>query len=34
MFVVEPADELKKQVLEATTGIALPESNGHGLKLV
>ena len=32
MFVVEPADELKKQVLEATTGIALPESNGHGLK--
>ena len=34
MFVVEPADELKKQVLEATTGIALPENNGHGLKLV
>lgn len=33
MFVVEPADELKKQVLEATSGIALPDSQG-GLKLV
>lgn len=33
MFVVEPADELKKQVIEATTSIALPNSQG-GLKLV
>jgi hypothetical protein len=33
MFVVEPADELKKQVIEATSGIALPDSQG-GLKLV
>jgi len=33
MFVIEPADELKKQVIEATSGIALPESSG-GLKLV
>jgi hypothetical protein len=32
MFVAEPQDELKKQVLEATTGIALPDSGG--LKLV
>ena len=28
MFVVEPADELKRQVIEATTGIAMPESGG------
>ena len=33
MFVVEPADELKKQVIEATTGIAMP-GNSSGLKLV
>jgi hypothetical protein len=32
MFVVEPADELKKQVIEATTGIAMPGNSG--LKLV
>lgn len=32
MFVVEPADELKKQVIEATTGIAMPSNSG--LKLV
>jgi hypothetical protein len=32
MFIVEPADELKKQVIEATSGIALPDS--PGLKLV
>ena len=28
MFIVEPADELKKQVIEATTGIAMPDSGG------
>jgi hypothetical protein len=32
MFVTEPADELKKQVIEATTGIMMPESGG--LKLI
>ena len=32
MFVVEPADELKKQVIEATTGIAM--HGNSGLKLV
>lgn len=32
MFVVEPADELKRQVIEATTGIAMPGNSG--LKLV
>jgi len=32
MFIVEPADELKRQVVEATSGIALPDS--PGLKLV
>ncbi len=32
MFVTEPAEELKKQVLEATTGIVMPDSGG--LKLV
>ena len=32
MFVVEPADELKKQVLEATTGLVMPDTGG--LKLV
>ena len=33
MFQLEPADELKRQVIEATTGIAMPDSGG-GLKLV
>ena len=32
MFTVEPMDELKKQVIEATTGLILPGSGG--LKLV
>lgn len=32
MFVAEPLDELKKQVLEATTGLVMPDSGG--LKLV
>ena len=32
MFQLEPADELKRQVIEATSGIALPDSGG--LKLV
>lgn len=32
MFVIEPNDELKKQVVEMTSGIALP--GGPGLKLV
>ena len=32
MFVAEPMDELKKQVIEATTGLIMPDSGG--LKLV
>lgn len=32
MFVAEPMDELKRQVIEATTGLIMPESGG--LKLV
>ena len=32
MFVCEPMDELKKQVIEATTGLVMPDSGG--LKLV
>ena len=32
MFTVEPAPELKKQVIEATTGLIMPDSNT--LKLV
>jgi hypothetical protein len=32
MFMVEPSDELKKQVVEVTSGIALPGNSG--LKLV
>ena len=32
MFVAEPMDALKKQVLEATTGLIMPDSGG--LKLV
>lgn len=31
MFVAEPMDELKKQVIEATTGIAMPGSGGLAL---
>jgi len=31
MFVVEPAEQLKKQVVEATSGIVMPD---NGLKLV
>jgi|TARA_B100001094_G_C18164142_1_gene791029 hypothetical protein len=32
MFLLEPADELKRQVIEATTGIMMPGNDG--LKLV
>jgi hypothetical protein len=32
MFVAEPMDALKKQVLEATTGLIMPDAGG--LKLV
>jgi|TARA_B110000259_G_scaffold6778_1_gene7454 hypothetical protein len=31
MFTVEPMDELKKQVIEATTGLILPDSNSMRL---
>ena len=35
MFTVEPAPELKKQVIEATTGLIMPGGPGDGgLKLV
>ncbi|MGY8867809.1 MAG: hypothetical protein ACKVJK_19560 [Methylophagaceae bacterium] len=35
MFVAEPMDELKKQVIEQTTGIIMPNSDlGGGLSLV
>ncbi len=32
MFVAEPMDELKRQVIEATSGIVMPDAGG--LKLV
>ena len=32
MFLAEPMDELKKQVIEATTGLIMPDAGG--LKLV
>ena len=32
MFVAEPMDELKRQVIEATSGIVMPDTGG--LKLV
>ena len=35
MFVAEPMDELKKQVIEATTGLIMPGGPGDGgLQLV
>ena len=34
MFMVEPADELKRQVVEATSGLTIPSGPTGGLKLV
>ena len=34
MFQVEPMDELKKQIIEQTTGLIMPGSDLGGLKLV